>query len=137
MPTWTLFLALLAVTSSFPDGQMSVCFPFSSNPESRGWESTPSSVFSPPACAVILSESSPVLFTATLDPPGAAADAAEPPTTSEVERRFDGSFKTCFAFLSLFFFFSAWFFFFFFAISDASSSVWTNQIRRRSLRQRR
>lgn len=49
----------------------------------------------------------PVFLTATLEPPGAAADAAEPPTTSGVERRSDGSFETCFAFffLPVFFFF--------------------------------
>lgn len=98
MPTWTLFFL-------FPDGHLILSgrenvrlfslFQRVVNPESRGWESTPSSVF-PPACSLILSgQSRPDL------------DAAERPTTSEVRTDLTGVLKTCFVF---FFFFLCPFF---------------------------
>lgn len=125
MPTWTLFFLFPGghlILSGRENVRLFSLFQRVVNPESRGWESTPSSVF-PPACPLILSgQSRPDL------------DAAERPTTSEVRTDLTGVLKTCFVFF--FFFFSSALFSVVIS-ADALGSIWTNQIHRESLRQRR
>lgn len=99
MPTWPLFLAFLAVTSSLPDGQTSVLFSLFSVIRRAAAGNQLPPLPAPPS-PVILSEYPPVRFHST---------HPEPPTTSELELRSDGSFETCFAF----FFLPVFFFFFF------------------------